>query len=241
MIRFDICWSLFAFPFSVREARFTYLPLRRVLACLLISLLCLPYQDISGSSLPSEQAVARYGPQAQKNFHDWQSMLNSLRGSPDSQRLKAVNEFFNRRITYAENSLVWRQEDYWATPLETFGKGMADCKGFVIGKYVSLRLLGVAPEKIRLTYVKARIGGPSSPVTQAHMILAYYPTPTDEPLILDNLLTSIQPASQRPDLLPVFSFNMESIWVGSTQSNNVSRLTRWKQLLDKLKIEGFSF
>lgn len=168
-------------------------------------------------------------------------MLNGANGSPENQRLKEVNEFFNRRITYAENSQVWRQEDYWATPLETFGKGMADCKGFVISKYVSLRLLGVAPDKIRLTYVKARIGGPSSNITQAHMVLAYYPTPTTEPLILDNLITSIQPASQRPDLIPVFSFNMESIWVGGTQNNNVNRLTRWKQLLDKLKAEGFSF
>ncbi len=196
---------------------------------------------VTGSSLPSEQTVARYGPNAQRLFRDWQAMLNNQASNPETQRLKEVNEFFNRRITYAENSAVWRQEDYWATPLETFGKGMADCKGFVIAKYVSLRLSGVAPDKIRLTYVKARIGGPSSNVTQAHMVLAYYPTPTTEPLILDNLITSIQPASQRSDLIPVFSFNMESIWVGGTQNSNVSRLTRWKQLLDKLKAEGFSF
>ncbi|MBA4707923.1 transglutaminase-like cysteine peptidase [Aquitalea magnusonii] len=211
--------------------------LRLLLLPLLLWFLCL---GVTGSSLPSEQTVSRYGPQAQRLYREWQSMLNTA-GSSDSQRLKDVNEFFNRRITYAENSQVWRQEDYWATPLETFGKGMADCKGFVIGKYVSLRLLGMSPDKIRLTYVKARIGGPSSNITQAHMVLAYYPTPTVEPLILDNLITSIQPASQRPDLIPVFSFNMESIWVGTTQNNNVNRLTRWKQLLDKLKTEGFSF
>ncbi|WP_089086374.1 transglutaminase-like cysteine peptidase [Aquitalea magnusonii] len=211
--------------------------LHLLLPIMLSWLLCL---GVTGSSLPSEQTVSRYGPQAQRLYREWQAMLNNA-GSSDSARLKEVNEFFNRRITYAENSQVWRQEDYWATPLETFGKGMADCKGFVIGKYVSLRMLGVAPDKIRLTYVKARIGGPSSNVTQAHMVLAYYPSPTVEPLILDNLITSIQPASQRPDLIPVFSFNMESIWVGGTQNNNVNRLTRWKQLLDKLKTEGFTF
>lgn len=210
---------------------------RALLPVLLGWLLCLA---VTGSSLPSEQTVARYGPQAQRLYRDWQAMLNNA-ASSDSARLKDVNEFFNRRITYAENSQVWRQEDYWATPLETFGKGMADCKGFVIAKYVSLRLLGMTPDKIRLTYVKARIGGPSSNVTQAHMVLAYYASPTVEPLILDNLITSIQPASQRPDLIPVFSFNMESIWVGGTQNNNVNRLTRWKQLLDKLKTEGFAF
>lgn len=66
------------------------------------------------------------------------------------------------------------------------------------------------------------------------------PAPEAEPLVLDNLVTSILPDSQRPDLIPVFSFNMESLWVGTTQNNNVSRLTRWRQLLDKMKAEGFT-
>lgn len=39
------------------------------------------------------------------------------------------------------------------------------------------------------------------------MVVAYYPAPDAEPLILDNLLTTILPASERPDLIPVFSFN----------------------------------
>lgn len=210
---------------------------QRVLAGLLLVLLCLA---VVGRSLPSQQTVARYGPQAQKLFRDWQDVLNTLGNSPEAARLKEVNAFFNRRIDYAEDKVLWKQEDYWPTPLETFGKGAGDCKSFVIGKYVSLRLLGMDPDKIRLTYVKARIGGPSSNVTQAHMVLAYYPAPEAEPLILDNLVTSILPASQRPDLIPVFSFNMESIWVGTTQNNNVSRLTRWRQLLDKMKAEGFT-
>jgi predicted transglutaminase-like cysteine proteinase len=211
---------------------------QRALTGLLLALLCLA---VGGHSLPSEQTAARYGPQAQKLFRDWQTLLNNLGNSPETIRLKEVNAFFNRRIDYAEDKIVWKQEDYWPTPLETFGKGAGDCKSFVINKYVSLRLLGVDPEKIRLTYARARIGGPSSNVTQAHMVLAYYPAPDVEPLILDNLITSILPASQRPDLIPVFSFNMESIWVGATQNNNVSRLTRWKQLLDKMKAEGFTF
>lgn len=210
---------------------------RRVLAGLLLALLCL---TVVGRSLPTQQTVARYGPQAQKLFREWQDLLNTLGASPENNRLREVNAFFNRRIDYAEDKVVWKREDYWPTPLETFSKGAGDCKSFVISKYVSLRLLGVDPEKLRLTYVRARIGGPNSTISQAHMILAYYPAPDAEPQILDNLVTSILPASQRPDLTPVFSFNMESIWVGTTQNNNVSRLTRWKQLLDKMKAEGFT-
>jgi predicted transglutaminase-like cysteine proteinase len=208
---------------------------------MILLLLCIFCVDGAGNSLPSQQTVAQFGPHAQRLFRDWQTLLNSLNSSSDLQRLSGVNTFFNQRIIYSENSEVWNKADYWATPLETFGKGAGDCKSFAIGKYVSLRLLGMAPEKIRLVYVKVEIGGPSSNVTEAHMVLAYYETPTSEPLILDNLINSIKPASMRPDLIPVFSFNMESIWVGTVQDNNVGQLTRWKQLLNKLKAEGFSF
>lgn len=198
-------------------------------------------QLLVASTLPSEKTVARYGPQAQKLFHQWQTLLVAEANNADAEELKSINTFFNRRITYAENSSVWNQNDYWATPLETFGKGAGDCKSYAINKYVSLRLLGMEPEKLRLVYVKAVIGGPGSPITQAHMVLAYYPAPSAEPLILDNLLDSIQPASKRPDLIPVFSFNMEKVWVGGVENSNVNQLGRWRQLLDKLKAEGFSF
>ena len=130
--------------------------------------------------------------------------------------------------------------DYWATPLEMFGKGAGDCEDFSIGKYASLLALGVAPDKLRITYVKARLGGPDSSVSQAHMVLAYYPAPSAEPQILDNLVGSILPASQRDDLQPVFSFNAQGLWVGNA-NNDVNKLTRWRQLLDKMKNEGFAF
>ncbi|WP_215777355.1 MULTISPECIES: transglutaminase-like cysteine peptidase [unclassified Paludibacterium] len=197
--------------------------------------------SVTASTLPSESTVARYGPQAQKLFHQWQTLLLSLASRGDAQALKSINLFFNRRIVFAQNRNVWNQADYWATPLETFGKGAGDCKSFVINKYVSLRLLGMAPEKLRLVYVKARIGGAGSQVSEAHMVLAYYPSAAAEPLILDNLVDSILPASQRPDLTPVFSFNMDNIRVGNVQSDQVNQLARWKQLLDKLNAEGFSF
>jgi predicted transglutaminase-like cysteine proteinase len=220
------------FKFSRAMAWLRCLPL---VCCLLVQPL------LSASTLPSEQTVARYGPKAQRLFHQWQSLLQSLANHPDAEVLKNINVFFNRRIQYAENESVWNQADYWATPLETFGKGAGDCKSFVINKYVSFRLLGIAPQKLRLVYVKAQIGGGASHLTQAHMVLAYYPTPTAEPLILDNLIDSIEPASRRPDLIPVFSFNMENIVVGGVSSNEVDRLGRWKQLLTKLKAEGFEF
>ena len=206
------------------------------------SLFLLLFIGMVGAQLTSDRVGQLYGPQAERIYRDWQQQVLALRQeSNESARLQRVNQFFNQRIRFVEDIDMWKQADYWATPLETMGKGAGDCEDFTIGKYFTLRELGVSPEKLRITYVKARIGGASSTVTQAHMVLAYYPAPNAEPLILDNLVGTIFPASQRPDLVPVFSFNADGIWVaGATAPNSgVDRLTRWRQLLDKMRAEGF--
>ncbi|MFZ9138288.1 MAG: transglutaminase, partial [Hylemonella sp.] len=100
-------------------------------------------------------------------------------------------------------------------------------------------LLGVPNNKLRMIYVRARMGATRS---QAHMVLGYYEQPTDEPLILDNLIGSIRQASQRNDLSPVFSFNNEGLWVpGATASSAdpTTRLSRWREVLDRMRQDGF--
>ncbi|MDR3413922.1 MAG: transglutaminase-like cysteine peptidase [Formivibrio sp.] len=182
----------------------------------------------------------RYGSVAAKLVKDWETTLSSALNLPEPDKLKRINEFFNRRVRYDTDWAVWGQEDYWATPLEFMGKGAGDCEDFVIAKYFSLRELGVAKEKLRLTYVRAKIGDPSSSITQAHMVLTYYLTPDAEPLVLDSLISEIRPASRRPDLTPVYSFNTDGVFAGSANrpAAPVERLSRWKDVLNKMQAEG---
>ena len=158
-------------------------------------------------------------------------------------KLRRINEFINRRIEFADDQIVWGQSDYWATPMETLGKGKGDCEDYTIAKYFSLLNAGISVKELRLVYVKARMGGTSSNITQAHMVLAWYTQPDAEPLILDNLITDIRPAGRRPDLQPVFSFNSEGIWQGTTgptpAGGGAGRLSRWQDLLRRAKAEGF--
>ncbi|MDD2684805.1 MAG: transglutaminase-like cysteine peptidase [Gallionella sp.] len=186
-------------------------------------------------------ALKRYGGQPYI-FENWQSTLNKSRSLPEPEKLIRLNEFFNRNIQSNDDQVIWGQSDYWATPMETLAKGSGDCEDFSIAKYFSLVHAGIPVEKLRLVYVKARIGGPRSDITQAHMVLAYYATPDAEPLVLDSLITDIRPASRRIDLLPIFSFNSQGIW-GTATSNNApastSKLSRWQTLLSRAKAEGF--
>ena len=91
--------------------------------------------------------------------------------------------------------------DYWAAPIEALKSGKGDCEDYAIAKYMTLISMGIGAENLRITYVKATDFG------QAHMVLAYYETLNEVPLILDNLNSNILPATKRPDLIPVYGFN----------------------------------
>ena len=186
-------------------------------------------------------AMQRYGEPTAALVADWRRMLQDADAQPEQARLERVNTFFNRRIRFDDDALIWKTNDYWATPLETMGRKAGDCEDFAIAKYVSLRLLGVPADKLRLIYVRAQIGGPSSAISQAHMVVGYFPTPDAEPLVLDNLIGEIRPAARRPDLFPVFSFNDAGLWVAGARQSSAdptARLSRWRDALQRMRAEG---
>lgn len=183
-----------------------------------------------------QTAQQKYGSRGVQNVDQWLTKMATLQSVPEEQQLKEINEFWNRIAVGGEDTNIWGVEDYWATPLETLGKAAADCEDYVIGKYFSLIRLGVPADKLRLIYVRAQMGGQSI----AHMVLGYYTTPSAEPLILDNLTGLIRPASQRRDLTPVFSFNSKGVYVSGKSPSSVEGISRWRNLLDKMRNEGFS-
>lgn len=186
------------------------------------------------------QAAAKMGPHAASEAKALMSAMAALAGQGEDARLRGVNQFYNSHIEFRDDIEVWGQDDYWAAPLEMLDKGQGDCEDYAIAKYFTLIALGVPGPKLRLVYVRALVGGANGAVL-AHMVLAYYPTPNAQPLILDNLIGDIRPASQRPDLAPVFSFNAEGLWQGvgaATAGDPLARLSRWRDVLNKAKQEG---
>ena len=212
----------------------------RLLAGLTFNLLASAYP---GLDKVEATAATRYGAAVVREVREWRETLATLQTAPETEQLKQANRFFNRKLNFRDDSDIWNETDYWATPLEALAKRAGDCEDFVIAKYISLRLLGVADEKLRLIYVRARIGGGRSSLTQAHMVLGYFATPTAEPLVLDNLVGDILPASRRSDLFPVFSFNSNGLWVGNESAPRArpsDRLSRWRDLAARMRAEGFT-
>jgi len=188
------------------------------------------------------RSAQKYGPTGVANAKALQQVMLALGGKDDLARLRAVNDFYNQRLAYAEDADNWGQVDYWASPLESLGKGAGDCEDYAIGKYFTLTSLGVPHAKLRMVYVRASIADAPNGFV-AHMVLAYYATPDAEPLVLDNLQPAIRPAAQRPDLAPVFSFNAEGLWqgVGSIRANGdpLTRLSKWREVLLRARQDGF--
>lgn len=188
------------------------------------------------------RSAVKYGPTAVANAKALQQVMAGLAGKDDAAKLKAVNDFYNQRLAYMEDIDNWGVQDYWASPLESLGKGAGDCEDYAIGKYFTLTSLGLPHASLRLVYVRASIpGAPNGYV--AHMVLAWYPTPDAEPLVLDNLQPGIRPAGERPDLTPVFSFNSEGLWqgVGSIRASGdpLTRLSKWRESLTRARQDGF--
>ncbi|CAM2937663.1 transglutaminase-like cysteine peptidase [Vibrio mytili] len=206
---------------------------------LILSLSCFSFQsdgqNNTNAPLTKEEqqwvnAVTRvYGERAGIRVKTWRKELAHLNNMETRDKLAGVNSFFNQ-LYFVDDIQLWGKADYWATPLEFLGSNGGDCEDFTIAKYFSLLELGIPDTKMRLVYVKAIA------LNQFHMVLAYYPTPSSEPLILDNINPEIVRASKRGDLLPIYSFNGTNLWLIKSSAGNgelagkSSRLSLWNDL-----------
>ncbi len=182
------------------------------------------------------QYAARFGQAARERLLGWQGFLKG-RGTEtqverESALLATVNRYFNR-VRFVSDIEHWGVEDYWATPAEFVASDGGDCEDYSIAKYYALKELGIPLAHLRITYVK------SSKLNQAHMVLAYYPTPQADPLILDSLDDQVRPASQRPDLVPVYSFNDEDVLIaGRGLAGPPGQIRMWRELTARLEREA---
>ncbi len=158
-------------------------------------------------------------------------MMNEAKDLDEMGKLEKVNDFFNM-TPYVSDKKVWGASDYWATRLEFIGKDKGDCEDFVIAKYFTLKELGVPTSKLFMTYAK------SLRYNTAHLVLTYYETPRSTPLVLDNYNYKILPASQRSDLVPIYSFSGDELF--NAKQAQIGKLvpasTRQKRPWDELVI-----
>ena len=218
--------------------RHFYNHLSAVLIAGLMNLACVT-RLLADEFAPSIQILRKveqdYGNYARQRVLIWYQLINGYNDARALEKLELVNNFFNQ-LAFVNDSELWGQEDYWATPLQMISSNGGDCEDYSIAKYFTLRKMGIPEERMRLTYVKAL------QLDQAHMVLTYFPTPDSEPLILDNLVTDIRLSSERTDLLAVYSFNGNGLWLAKKRGadervGHSGRLSRWQEVIARINNE----
>jgi predicted transglutaminase-like cysteine proteinase len=202
--------------------------------CILSALYAASPQKLDENKITST-LVNRYGERAGLRAKAWFNIVNQAQSLPEKQQLENVNQFFNL-FRFVSDKALWGESNYWATPMEFIGVNGGDCEDFSIAKYFTLLQLGIPEDKLRITMVKA------TTLNQYHMVLAYYETPGAIPLVLDNLDKQIKPATQRGDLLPVYSFNGKQLWLNKEKgrgelAGSSSRLEKWNDLKHRLGVD----
>jgi predicted transglutaminase-like cysteine proteinase len=132
----------------------------------------------------------------------WRALERGQRGAVPHDQLRAVNRFVNN-WEYKDDAHNYGRRDYWASPLE-FLRRSGDCEDYAITKYVTLRGLGYAPERLRLVVVHDVLRD------VAHAVLAVYLD--DEVYILDNLTNAVLPQHRVTQYVPYYSTNEEARW-----------------------------
>lgn len=179
------------------------------------------------------QAEEKYGVDAADRLLRWETLIKDDDSAGDTEKLQKVNAFFNETVRFVDDIDLYGVKDYWATPLEMLVRQAGDCEDFAIAKFFTLKALGVSEQKLNIAYVKAL------QYNMMHMVLTYYSHPGAEPLVLDNLVDQIHPASRRPDLMPIFSFNGTGLWLAKERgkgkyTGRSSRLKAWGGLLQRM-------
>lgn len=180
-----------------------------------------------------DKIQAKFGTAARQRILIWRQLIDKQSGGSDLEKLHTVNDFINQNSVFINDIILWNVEDYWATPVEFLLRGGGDCEDYSIAKYFTLIEMGVDESKLRITYVTAL------QLNQAHMVLTYYETPQAVPLVMDNLVAQIKPATARNDLLPVYSFNGSSLWLAKNKAagnpvGSSSRLSLWQDLKQRI-------
>jgi len=165
-------------------------------------------------------------------LREWQNLILSNKSISDIDKLKKVNQFFNQ-LEFVDDIDNWGEDDYWATPNEFIVCQAGDCEDFSIAKYFTLCAMGVPEGQLSLTYVKA------VKYNAHHMVLTYDSTPGAEPLILDNIVNTVNPASERLDLIPIYRFNETGLWLVEQQKRGKlvgrsNQLKQWQNVLERM-------
>ena len=130
---------------------------------------------------------------SQNRVMDYRKKIQKIRSYSKDKQLRSVNFYLNQLLPQYDE-IINKKEDHWSTPKEFLITGYGDCEDYVIIKYFTLIKLGFDEKKLFLNIVKEKYRG------GYHMVLSYFKSKGEAPLVLDNLSFKILNLDERKDL-----------------------------------------
>jgi len=199
---------------------------------LLISSLLFAEQYPTFSQEEISKIEKKNGEISKNRILDFNKNLKRIQKLSKTKQLNALNFYLNQLLPQYD-SIIDKQENYWATPKEFLITGYGDCEDYVIIKYFSLIKLGFDEKKLFLTVVKENYYG------HYHMVLSYFPSKEKDPLFLDNLSFKILSLSQRTDLQAQTFINSTGVY--KLQNGKLVKIAKrsleYTELLTRIKKE----
>ncbi len=128
----------------------------------------------------------------------------SLRGEPEMLRLRKINDKVNGILTYATDTKLWHETDYWESPGEALSRGAADCEGFAIFKMYLAKEAGIPLEQTAI------LVGTLGFAREPHAILGAKVGP--HIVALDNKSGSVVTLGSRGDFTPIYSVGVRGAY-----------------------------
>jgi predicted transglutaminase-like cysteine proteinase len=147
----------------------------------------------------------------QPTIQAWEKALRPFAGLPLDQMASAVNSLANRK-PYVTDEANWHVADYWENPIEFFQRG-GDCEDYAIAKYVSLRMLGVPEDRMRIAIVQ------DLEKNVPHAVLILYSN--RGPLLLDSQIKDVRYTDSVSRYRPIFTINRTSWWMHSAPDSTM--------------------
>jgi predicted transglutaminase-like cysteine proteinase len=129
-------------------------------------------------------------------------------------RLGWINRLVNLSIKPVSDWAQYGYPDYWASPLQTLGRGAGDCEDYAIVKYILLLHLGFPASDLRLVIVRDKARRADHAVVAVRTEQKW--------LILDNRTMTLLDAEVAQHYQALLSFNQQAVRIlASATTNNI--------------------
>jgi predicted transglutaminase-like cysteine proteinase len=143
---------------------------------------------------------------AGRGLKRWLAQSGAHNEADPRGQVAAVNRWVNNRITYADDSALYRQSDFWASSRETLRRRKGDCEDYAILKMDLLAAMGI--DRDRMILVVAR-----DLVRNADHAVLVVKLEQGGSVMLDNSTDALLDGRLAHDYRPIMSFASNGKWL----------------------------